>query len=141
MRFWDSCAIVALLCPEKASASLIRLYAEDPQIVVWAFSRTEILSALCRLRRRGSLSAEAVSAARRKLAGLSAAWYEVVDYERVRDRAERLLELHSLAAADALQLAAALVTVQDRPHGFGFLTLDARLHEAAAREGFLNVSL
>ncbi len=136
MIFWDSSAVVPLLCPEKFSARLIRFYRADPDLVVWAFSRTEILSALCRLRRSGSLSAEAASTARRKLNSLSAAWHEVVDYERVRDRAERLLEVHPLTAADALQLAAALVTVQDRPQAFGFVTLDERLKEAAEREGF-----
>ena len=136
MRFWDSSAVIPLLCPEQSSARLIRLYAGNPELVVWAFCRTEILSALCRLRRSGSLSAEATSTARRKLNALCAAWHEVVDYERVRDRAERLLEIHPLTAADALQLAAALVIVQDRPQGFGFLTLDGRLEEAARKEGF-----
>jgi len=47
------------------------------------------------------------------------------------------LEIHALSAADALQLAAALVAVAGRPQGFGFVTLDDRLAVAAASEGFL----
>jgi hypothetical protein len=44
--------------------------------------------------------------------------------------------VHPLRAADALQLAAALVWVEEQPHGEGFVSLDGRLRDAAAREGF-----
>ena len=36
-----------------------------------------------------------------------------------------------------MQLGAALVAVGDRPAGHEFMCTDARLREAAAREGFL----
>ena len=54
----------------------------------------------------------------------------------VRHRAERLLALHPLRAGDALQLSAALVACEERPEGELLVCLDARLREAAAREGF-----
>ena len=54
----------------------------------------------------------------------------------VRRRAARLLAVHPLRAADALQLAAALVWVEEQPHGERFVSLDGRLRDAAAREGF-----
>jgi hypothetical protein len=41
-----------------------------------------------------------------------------------------------LRAADALQLAAALVWCQGDPLQHGFVCLDQRLREAARREGF-----
>ena len=56
--------------------------------------------------------------------------------EALRERAEGLLRRHPLRAGDALQLAAALTWAQSRPKGMRFLSLDARLSEAADREGF-----
>ena len=41
-----------------------------------------------------------------------------------------------MRAADALQLAAALVATGERPGDLPFVTLDHRLAEAARREGF-----
>jgi len=55
----------------------------------------------------------------------------------VRRRAARLLAFHPLRAADALQLAAALVWCEEQPHGEGFVSLDGRLRDAGAREGFV----
>ena len=48
----------------------------------------------------------------------------------------RLLFVHPLRAADAFQLAAALVWCRERTAGAGFVCLDGRLREAVAREGF-----
>lgn len=55
----------------------------------------------------------------------------------VRDRAERLLAVHPLRAADALQLSAGLVSCDDKPQGESFVCLNPRLREAAVREGFI----
>jgi predicted nucleic acid-binding protein len=43
---------------------------------------------------------------------------------------------HSLRAADALQLAAALIWCEEQPHAETFVSLDDRLREAAQKEGF-----
>jgi predicted nucleic acid-binding protein len=51
-------------------------------------------------------------------------------------RASRLVEVHPLTSAAAIQLAAALVLVSDCPAGFEFVTLDERLGEIAEQEGF-----
>ena len=56
--------------------------------------------------------------------------------EDVRRRAGRLLAVHPLRAADALQLAAALVFCEDDPTGESFVCLDDRLKVAAMSEGF-----
>jgi hypothetical protein len=136
MKFWDSSAVVPLVCREKATLSLLHLYAADADMLVWAFTRTEVLSALCRHLQDGSLSRRNFEQARAKLEALKVDWTENVDYESVRARAERLLTIHTLSAADALQLAAALVAVEEKTNGFEFVTLDERLAEAAAREGF-----
>ena len=54
----------------------------------------------------------------------------------VRNRAIRLLRVHPLRAADAFQLAAALVAFRAQPQDAIFLTGDERLRLAAEREGF-----
>lgn len=46
------------------------------------------------------------------------------------------MRLHPLRAADALQLAAALVLSDFEPRTLPFVTLDDRLASAARREGF-----
>lgn len=105
-------------------------------IVVWAFAATEVVSALARKRREGVLTAPRFRSARRRLLQLESAWSEVTEIDAVRARARRLLELHPLSAADALHLAAALILVEERTDGTGFVTFDERLAEAAEREGF-----
>ena len=55
---------------------------------------------------------------------------------RLRERAGWALAAHPLRAADALQLAAALVWSDESPTGEGFVSLDDRLREAARRQGF-----
>ena len=54
----------------------------------------------------------------------------------VRRRAARLLASHPLRAADALQLAAALIWCEEQPHTETFVSLDERLCAAARKEGF-----
>ena len=136
MRFWDSSAVVPLICREKTTAFMLRLYAVDMDLLVWGFTRTEVLSALSKHARDGSLSPKDFAEAKAKLERLQADWTENVDYEGVRERAERLLGTHALSAADALQLGAALVSVEEKTRGFSFVTLDERLAEAANKEGF-----
>jgi hypothetical protein len=52
------------------------------------------------------------------------------------DVALRLLRNHPLRAADALQLAAALIASEETPQTLEFICLDDRLALAARREGF-----
>lgn len=136
MRFWDSSALVPLVLAEPASGACAALLREGPQVVVWAFTRTEMISALQRKARMGELSRRGLAAARARLDLLEASWAEVEPTRRVRARAERLLALHPLRAADALQLGAALVVSDDQPRGHAFITRDARLGLAAEGEGF-----
>ena len=68
-------------------------------------------------------------------------WNEVQPTEEVRNRAERLLRIHKLRAADALQLAAALVWCGDRPAGRVLIGADGNLSEAAAAESFTVIRL
>jgi predicted nucleic acid-binding protein len=56
--------------------------------------------------------------------------------DRLRDIAERLVRIHPLRAADALQLAAATVAAEGQPANLPIVTMDDRLTLAADREGF-----
>jgi predicted nucleic acid-binding protein len=96
----------------------------------------EVISALTRRLREKSLKPIEFSKGKERLVALEKAWSEVISVERVRERARRLLETHPLRAADSLQLAAALLTSEENPQGFPFVTLDQRLGGAAEREGF-----
>ena len=136
MRFWDASAIVPLVCRESLSPRSRSLYREDPLLLVWTLTPTEVLSALSRKRRQGAISQLVYREGQRRLNLLTTDWMEVYDLDAVKVRAHRLLGVHPLRAADALQLAAALVGVFDQPGGFEFVTFDAALGEAAEQEGF-----
>jgi predicted nucleic acid-binding protein len=136
MRFWDSSAIIPLCLKERASEALKGLIKGDEDLVVWWTTRVECLSALSRRKREGVLSPGDEAKVRAVLSAIGTAWSEVQPTETVRLRAERLLSIHPLRAADALQLAAALVWAQETPRGLEFVCLDHNLREAALKEGF-----
>jgi len=136
MRFWDSSAIVPLCLKETASEAAKDLLKGEEDIVVWWTTRIECLSALSRRQREKTLSSGDGLKAMAILSALAAAWSEVQPTEMVRQRAERLLSVHPLRAADALQLAAALVWAQETTRGLEFVCLDQNLREAALKEGF-----
>jgi len=92
-----------------------------------------------RVHREGDLTSSGLSRAQTLLESLRERAYEVQPVEEVRARAQRLLAVHRLRAADSLQLAAALVWCRERPQGVRFVCLDERLRAAALLEGFLVV--
>ena len=136
MRFWDSSAIIPLCLKERASEAVKSLMKDDEDIVVCWTTYIECLSALSRRQREGALTSGEAGKARAVLSALAAAWSEVQPTEMVRVRAERLLSIHPLRAADALQLAAALVWAQETPRGLEFVCLDQNLRESSLKEGF-----
>jgi len=136
MRFWDSSAVLPLLVDEPRTAAMVALQVEDPAAAVWWLTPVECWSALGRLERERRLTEDGVTAAARLLAEAARRWTEVPPIDRVRDQAARLVRLHPLRAADALQLAAALVLSDFDPGTLPFVTLDDRLASAARREGF-----
>jgi predicted nucleic acid-binding protein len=136
LRFWDSSALVPLVCREVSSARCRAWLRSDPVMLVWVLSATEVVAALAHKRRDGGLDRARFAAAKRRLVKLERAWNEVAQYDAVRTRARRLVEVHPLRAADALQLAAALVVVEERPAAVELVTFDERLADAAEKEGF-----
>lgn len=136
MRFWDSSAVIPLLVPEALSGSAQRLYGDDPVMAAWWATEIECTSAIARRQRLGQLPENVAAEAFVRLKALRDAWHEVEPGEELRESAKRLLRVHDLRTADALQLAAAVYVAEARPSTLEFVSSDDRLLAAARREGF-----
>jgi predicted nucleic acid-binding protein len=112
------------------------LYRSDTGVVAWWTARVECESAICRMEREGAFQPRAARAARARLDDFGSTWQEVQPSEPIREGARRLLRVHTLRAADALQLAAAIAAAEGRPASLALVCLDDRLTVAAEREGF-----
>jgi hypothetical protein len=134
--FWDSSALVPLLFPEELSSHLTALIAEDKEVTVWWATPLECQSAMHRRHREAPLPPASLARATERLRALVELADTVSPTDEVRRRAARLVAVHPLRAADALQLAAALLWCEEQPHNEGFVSLDARLRDAARNEGF-----
>jgi hypothetical protein len=137
VKFWDSSAIVPLLVGEATTGSMQTLASEDPLMLVWWGTPVECVSAISRLDRDGDLTSDGATAALQRLDALAGGWHEVQPVEAARIAARRLLRVHALRAADALQLAAAVVASEGHAASLEVVTLDDRLIDAARREGFV----
>ena len=136
MKFWDSSAVVSLCVEEPRSGAMRSVLRDDSSIATWWTTRTECLFGLMRRSRERSIGASGLADARAVLMTLAVSWIEVQPSETVRSAAERLLGVHPLRAGDALQLAAALQWCRGQTDGAEIVSFDARLREAAFREGF-----
>ena len=134
MRFWDASAIVPLVINESSASPVIGIDEESPMCVWWG-TIVEAVSAIARRERAGTLSGGQVAHCLSRLMELSASWIDVPPSDALRVSALRLLRIHALRAADSLQLAAALATSAGHAQSTEFVCRDARLAEAAGREG------
>jgi uncharacterized protein len=132
----DTSAVVALIVGEPETARAKDIADEDPAIAAWWATRTECMSAVARLRRERKIEPEDETRTKRLVLQLAAEWTEIAPGKRLRDRAERLLSVHPRRAADAFQLAAALLWARGKTTGRKFVSFDDRLRQAAGREGF-----
>lgn len=135
MRFWDTSAVVPLLLDQEATPEVARLFSEDPEMVAWWGTPVECASAAARLRREEFLTVDEEERVLQLLGRLRGSWIEVLPSEELRDRASRLLRVHPLKAADALQLAAARLWAAGSS-GAELVTFDECLALAARLEGF-----
>jgi predicted nucleic acid-binding protein len=125
-----------LIVREPRSDALRELLEQDAGMVVWWATHVECVSAISRRTREGTLSTRGGASVRKLLNDLSESWTEVRPTARLRTLAEQSLITHPLRAADALQLAAALIWCGELPQGRPFVCLDDRLRNAASRFGF-----
>lgn len=136
VAFWDTSALIPVFFKEDSSKILSNLFVERVENVIWDLTPIEIFSALCRRQRQKEISTEEFDRAWRAWQLIESKVYQVRSYESVKDRAVRILRIHPLKAADAMQLAAALVSTKEISQGHYFFTLDRSLCEAANKEGF-----
>lgn len=136
MKFWDTSALAPLLVDEPSTPALRQLLARDPDVVVWMLTGVELLSVLGRLGRATPDLADLLPGLRLDAIELFKLWATVTHVEGVRRRGERLVGVHPLSAADAMQLGAALLASGDRPETLELVTLDRTLARAAQLEGF-----
>jgi predicted nucleic acid-binding protein len=136
LRFWDCSAIVPLIVAEASTATIQAIAGDDPVMCVWWATEVECVSAVARLDGEHLLAATATTEALGRLDVLAESWNEVQPTAAVRGIARRLLRVHALRAADALQLAAAVGAAEGVPTSLDVVTLDERLAAAARREGF-----
>ena len=135
MRYWDASALVPLIVAEPDSERVRGWLAEDDHVVTWAWTRTEVTSAIERRTREGLLSRRHRRELLDRLGTLADGWDEVTDVLAVRSRAEALLARHPLRAADAGQLGAALLVQEQLAGPLTFVCRDQRLLTAADVEG------
>lgn len=136
MMFWDSSAIVPLLVREPFTDDAVKFAKSDREMILWAFTPVECLSAIYRKSRDFSMDVKELSLIRDRLRQIQKASHEVLQFDLVRARAERLIAVHALRSADSMQLAAALVVTEDNPAALPFVTFDKNLALAALKEGF-----
>ena len=136
MKFWDSSAVVPLLMQESSTERFGEVYAGDARMIVWWATEAECAAALSRREREISgAGGQAVAQAFIRLDELGRHWSEIAPVGEVRATARRLLRTHWLRAADALQLAAALIACEGKPEMMEFVCADERLIAAARLEG------
>lgn len=110
-------------------------------MIVWWATEVECAWGLARLEREHELAPSAARRAFERLEEFTRHWTEIDPGETIRRAARRLLRVHPLRAAGALQLAAALDAAEQDPASLELVTLDRRLADAAQREGFSVVDL
>lgn len=128
--------MVPLLLAEPQRPALLAELERDPAMLVWWGTPVECMSALARREREAALLPRDANAAAERLRSLALSWHELLPSDAVRSAAQRLLRVHPLRAADSLQLAAAVVAAERDPASLPIVSLDERLCDAAAREGF-----
>lgn len=138
--FWDSSALVPL-CVQKQVSATVRRLARRYEVVVWWSTPVEMRSAFARLLRLGQLTLSEYALSGEGLDQLRHGWREMQPTGSLRSEAEALLDRFPLKAADALQLAAAMVWTSGKPRNRLFISGDAQLLKAAQQVGFEAISV
>jgi predicted nucleic acid-binding protein len=125
-----------LLVAESASTHVREIHSGDPAIVTWWGTPIECVSALARLERKGALTSAGLGGSITRIRHAVTSWTEVWPSDDVREQSIRLLRVHALRAADAVQLAAAIIAAEFQPGTLDFVTLDSNQAAAADKEGF-----
>lgn len=144
MIFLDSSALVKLYVDEPGSDHVEQLLldAGPGAAVISRLAVVEVAAALTRRSRKGDLSLDDLSAVMGRIRSDAKTRFRVVELGgATMSRAIIVVEQHALRAADAIQLACALLAFgQARQQvGHALVSSDAELNNAAARESILVV--
>ena len=112
---------------DPASDRARGMLAEDDRIITWAWSLTEVVTAVERRAREVPLSRSQRRAVLGDLDRVADQWDEVSDILGVRRRANLLLARLALRTADAGRLGAAFLLQEQLSHRLTFVCLDERL--------------
>lgn len=140
MRFWDASALLPLIVTEPGSDLARAWLREDPEVVLWGWTRVELVSAIERRAREGLLTSAQRRAALVRVEKMVHDAHEILDLAAVRVRATAVLARQKLRAADAGQLGAALLVAEPNPASLIFVVLDRQLADAAERESLTVLS-
>lgn len=125
MRFWDTSAIVPLLVEERFTQRMLVLASDPVARVLWWGTPVEVRAALSRRERAGEFTGELVQESLHAFRAFAQAAREVSTTLGLHSRAERLVRVHPLRAAECQQLAAALAAARE-----GLRLLPESLEEA-----------
>jgi uncharacterized protein len=131
VKYWDSSALVPLFLAEHRTAEMLALLTEDPYVLVSFLTPIEVRSAI---RRRSRYELPSTAGPLAFTDALASSWNVMTVYEEILQTARSVVEIHRLRAADAIQLAGALVASPARK--ISFVTNDEELKAAARAEGF-----
>ena len=134
MRFWDASAVVPLLIEQKQTGVARKFHGADPEMAVWWGTLVECQSAIARMLRQQSIDRAGAAHGIERLRDIGSEWLEVEPSNGIRNDACRLLLVHPLRAADALQLAAVLNLSNEIGDRVQMICFDDRLVQAARFE-------
>lgn len=131
--YLDASSLVKLFV-EEAHSNAVRRWVADARVVVTSrVAFPEVLSALVRLHRRGSITESALASAKEAFAMV---WTDLSRLEIDEVLAGTMVERHGLRALDAIHVAAALSTqATDWQPELAFSSFDTRQLAAARAEG------
>lgn len=141
LYFLDSSSLVKRYVVEAGTPwiqSITSLETKN-QLIITRITWVEVLSALARRQREGSLSADKVDKIVQALRYDLDTQYQIVELDRaLAETAGELVRRHVLRAYDAVQLAAALrVQAALTSTKVSFVTADKRLNTSAEAEGLM----
>jgi len=139
-HFFDSSALLKRYRDEAGSRRVVELMAISDRSVVSRLAQVEVTAALVRRARQSTELTRSLGSVLAALDDDMRRDFRVVEFsEPLIGRAVDLVRARGLRAADAIQLAAALVSRPDPPPAGGFyiVSADDELNAAAVAEGLL----
>jgi uncharacterized protein len=134
--FFDASAVVPLCLAQTSSPMARRHYRTFSRQVVAPTTLIEVASAVYRAVRLGLLAPTGVKRAMERLGQLDKRWTEIELTVGSRNLGVEMIAHYDLRAADAIQLASALIWCKEQPRNRPFVCFDHSLSAAASAAGF-----